>query len=177
MSLSLYCLGWIEDGWRLGHQRQATAAPRPTATSKPTATRTLVNTATLGGTVAAFKATYKVDATCGLAGLCFCASDGDTSCDFLVGITPKTGTRVTEVDLLARGNWPLDMTLTWCLQFMPSGATISSTQSGITTSGFYLYQTDLGRVRMQIAPAQLRVDIHIAIIIPHEQKRPINKER
>jgi hypothetical protein len=131
------------------HQSQPTATtqtPRPTATSKPAP-----NVATLGGSVAAFQATEMVDKTCHLGGLCFCASDGDTSCDFLLGVTPATG-RVTEVDLEARGNWPLDQTLTWCLQFMPEGSSITSTQDGITEAGFYLYSSSLGRVSMQIAP-------------------------
>jgi hypothetical protein len=122
------------------------------ATIAPTAaTHATVNTATLGGTVAAFKVAYKVDPTCHMDKLCFCASDGDTACDYLLGVIPATG-RVTEVDLQARGNWPLDMTLTWCIQFLPSGASITSMQSGITASGIYLYSSDQGQVRMQIAP-------------------------
>ena len=133
-----------------GGTTAATVANTPKP-AEPTATHAAVNTATLGGTVAAFNAAYKVDPTCGMDKLCFCASDGDTNCDYLLGVIPATG-RVTEVDLIARGNWALDFTLTWCLQLMPSGASITSTQSGITASGFYLYSSDQGQVRMQIAP-------------------------
>jgi hypothetical protein len=133
----------------------ATATPKPPAA---TPTATALDQAVVGGTLAAFKSTLVVDKSCTMQGVCFCASAGDSSCDYLV-IVPATSPTVTTVTLLAKQTWALDFTLTFCVQYLPPGATISSTTSGVTQSGTYGYQSSIGQVSMDISPGSCKLTL------------------
>lgn len=76
----------------------ATATPKPPVTTPTTAA---LDAAVVGGTVAAFKSTLVIDKSCTLQGVCFCASAGDSDCDYMVAV-PATGATVTKVTLLAK---------------------------------------------------------------------------
>jgi hypothetical protein len=136
--------------------------PAATATAKPpaaTPTATALNAAVVGGTLAAFKSTLVIDKSCTLQGVCFCASAGDSDCDYLVAV-PATGATVTKVILLAKEKWALDFTLTFCIQYLPGDATIASTKDGVTQSGTYGYQSStIGQISMTISPGSCQLSL------------------
>lgn len=133
----------------------ATATPKPPVTTPTTAA---LDAAVVGGTVAAFKSTLVIDKSCTLQGVCFCASAGDSDCDYMVAV-PATGATVTKVTLLARQKWALDFTLTFCVQYLPGDATIASTTSGVTQAGTYGYQSSIGQITMTISPGSCQLSL------------------
>lgn len=149
-------------GCSAGGQSSATATTGQSSTAKATVTVNTGGTPTIGGPVADFEK-LRSNGNCpgSAAGPdCFCATLGESSCDYSVTIKVADGA-VDEVDITGLTNkelWNTALTFSTCHLYM-GGATPATVGGQVTKPGIYLFDLGSQRVSLDITPPSCQITI------------------